>query len=512
MKKTLLSCKWLLLLSGTMLFWTSCQKEIKPEFKNDTPTQISNQIVSGVIPDDPIAVGKVPLLVSAEFLAKGFAPDGTASGLLRGKPIKVTGDVAAPTVTITSPGSGATVSSAINVAVSTSDNVGVTSVSLSIDAGSAVSTSTASPFTNTWNSASVANGTHTLKVTATDAAGNKATNSIQVNVNNVAPGDITSPVVSIINPTDQSSVTGTVAVSMSASDNVGVSSVSISIDNTVVSTSTSYSWNTSNFSAGLHTVTATAKDAAGNQNNKSVTVTVNTTTVPPPPSTSGVSLAMPAVGNQGGEGSCVAFAVGYAARSAEQYYGTNASSYNNSTNVFSPEFLYNQIKFSSDCGSGTSMQTALDFIKLNGVSTFQTMPYSGTNGCSLLPTTAQITEALNYKIGGYSKIIYTDRTAIKSMVSQKHPVIITILADNSFVNAKTGFIWKTFSGSGMLAHCIAICGYDDAKVNGDGTTGAYKVMNSWGTGWGDAGYSWITYNFFETGGRIAGGGYVYVIN
>jgi len=434
MKKTLLSCKWLLLLSGSLLLWTSCQKEIKPEFKNDEPVKISNQIVSGVIPDDPIAVSKVPLLVSADFLAKGFATDGTESPLLRGKPIKVTGDVAAPTVTITSPASGATVSGAINVAVSTSDNVGVTSVSLSIDAGSAVSTSTASPFTNTWNSASVANGAHTLKVTATDAAGNKATSSIQVNVNNVAPGDITSPTVSIINPTDQSSVTGTVAVSMSASDNVSVSSVSISIDNTVVSTSTSYSWNTSNFSAGFHTVTATAKDAAGNQSNKSVTVTVNTTTVPPP-TTSGVHLSMPAISNQGGEGSCVAFAVGYATRSAEEYYRTAATSYSNSINVFSPEFLYNQIKATSDCSSGTSMQKALDFIVANGISTYNSMPYSSTNGCSLMPNSAQMSEALNYKITGYSKIVYTDRTAIKSMVSQKHPVIVTILADNSFINA-----------------------------------------------------------------------------
>jgi hypothetical protein len=80
---------------------------------------------------------------------------------------------------------------------------------------------------------------------------------------------------------------------------------------------------------------------------------------------------MPPVVSQGGEGACVAFAVGYAARSAEQYYRTNASSYSNSTNVFSPEFLYNQIKFSSDCCSSTAMQTALDFIKLNGIPTYK---------------------------------------------------------------------------------------------------------------------------------------------
>jgi C1A family cysteine protease len=122
-----------------------------------------------------------------------------------------------------------------------------------------------------------------------------------------------------------------------------------------------------------------------------------------------------------------------------------------------------------------------------------------------LPTTTQSSEALNYKISTYSKISILDRTAIKAMISQRHPVIITILADNSFVSARTGFIWKTFSGSGNLPHCIVICGYDDSK-------NAYKVMNSWGTTWGDAGFSWIDYNFFETGGQIAGNGYCYVIN
>jgi C1A family cysteine protease len=87
------------------------------------------------------------------------------------------------------------------------------------------------------------------------------------------------------------------------------------------------------------------------------------------------------------------------------------------------------------------------------------------------------------------------------MVFQNHPVIVTVIADNSFVTAKAGFIWKTFSGSGNLPHSIVICGYDDTK-------NAYKVMNSWGTTWGDAGYSWIDYDFFPT----KTGTYCYVIN
>ena len=159
-------------------------------------------------------------------------------------------------------------------------------------------------------------------MTAIDAAGNKATSSVQVNVNNVEPSDIVAPTVNILSPANQASVSGTVTISMSATDNVAVTFVNLSINNTVVSTTTSYSWNTSNLASGPYTITATAKDAAGNQGNKSITVTVNTVVVPPPPPppASGVHITMPPVGNQGSEGACVPFAIGYAARSAVKYY------------------------------------------------------------------------------------------------------------------------------------------------------------------------------------------------
>lgn len=497
--------KGLLFLFFISLLINACQKEQSPLPLSELSFNNVSERSGGVLADDPAAVNRVPMIVSKEFLAKNSAVLSSffIEPSYRGKPIRIIADITAPTVSITSPSNSATVTGAIYVTVNASDNVGVKTVNLSVD-GIAVVSSIVSPFIITWNSATVANGTHTLSVTAIDAAGNKSTSSILVTVNNVLPGDITLPTVSLSSPTDQSSVTGTVNVIMSASDNVGISSVSISIDNTVVSTSTNYSWNTANSPSGVHLVTAIAKDAAGNQGTKTVSVTINTVVVNPPLS-SAFQLAMPPVGAQGSEGSCVAFAIGYAARSAEYYYRSGATSYSYVTNIFSPEFLYNQTKFSSDCGSGTSMQIALDFIAANGISSFQSMPYSSTNGCSLLPTDVQKNEAFNYKIAGYSKIYYTDRSAIKSMLEQKHPVIITILADNSFVNAKLGFIWKVYSGSGMLPHSIVLCGYDNSK-------NAYKVMNSWGTAWGDAGFSWIDFDFFETGGKIAGGGNCYVIN
>lgn len=484
-------------LCAVILVITSCQKDLQIT-ENPEPVY-QQQRLGGVVPDDPAKVEKVPLIVSSEYLARAKNDVSLMDALLRGKPTTQK-DATVPVVNISSPSNGSTVTGTINVAVNVSDNVGVKSVSLAVN-GTNVSSSSSSPFTNSWNSATVTNGSYTLTATATDAAGNKASSSIQVNVSNVTVGDIISPTVNVLNPSDLASVTGTVTVSMSASDNVGVSSVSISIDNIVVSTSSSYSWNTANFAAGYHTVAATAKDAAGNQGTKTITVSINTTVVKPPTSPStGISLIMPAVQNQGGEASCAAFAIAHAARSVDYFYKTNATSYSNAGNIFSPEFVYNQTK-AGDCGSGTGVTTALDFLKTNGVCTWQSMPYSSSNGCSLMPTSLQTSEAANYKIASYSKIITSDKTAMKSMIDNKKAVIITVAVDNSFTSALSGFIWKAYTGSPGFSHALVICGYDDSK-------NAYKVMNSWGTSWGDGGYSWIDYDFLPNASFY----YSYVIN
>jgi len=304
-------------------------------------------------------------------------------------------------------------------------------------------------------------------------------------------GDRSAPSVSFLNPTGGTSVGGSVLISILATDNVGVTATSISINGIKVASGTSYQWNTAGYESGLHTITATASDAAGNTRSISISVTINAIIVDPPPNPSTeVSLKMPPVANQGSEGTCVAFSVGYAARSADWYYRTGATSYSFTTNVFSPEHLYNQVKFEEGCLSGTAMQIALDYIIANGIVTYASMPYT-SGDCSLQPTAAQIAEATTYKISGYNKIYTTDRAMIRSMINGNKPVIISIAGDQSFITAKTGFVWRVYSGSGYIAHSVVICGYDDSK-------NAWKIMNSFGTGWGDAGYSWIDYDFFPT--------------
>jgi hypothetical protein len=270
----------------------------------------------------------------------------------------------------------------VAVQVNATDNVGVISVVLTAD-GNVIGTKSAAPFSFSWNTAGLGSGTHTLMATATDAAGNSKAHTIQVGYNTPAGTDITPPSVSITSPINGSSVSSAISVAVSATDNVGVTDVTLYVDGVVSSSDAAapYSFSLSNLSSGIHTISATARDAAGNSNSNAIQVTVNTTVVTPPTSLpTSVLLAMPPVGYQGGEGSCIPFAVAYAARSCEQYYRSNATSYNTSNNIFSPEFVFNQIQ--TGC-SGSALLDALDLIVGKGVCTWNSMPYSYTNGCAL---------------------------------------------------------------------------------------------------------------------------------
>ncbi len=261
--------------------------------------------------------------------------------------------------------------------------------------------------------------------------------------------------------------------------NISISTGSIYINGVLVG-GTSYSWNTNGLFSGYYTITAIAKGVS-----TSIIVSINTIVVEPPPQpVSGVQINMPPALDQGSEGSCVAFAVGYAARSVEYFNATQ------DLKTFSPEHLYNPIKFSADCYSGTAMQTALEFIMANGILPWSSMPYT-SGSCDLYANELQKVEALTYKIAGFFKMYTTDTAAIKGMVRLKKPVIINVIADQSFMDAKGYFLWDKYSGSGSLPHCIVICGYDDSKE-------AYQIFNSWGAEWGESGKAWISYDFFLT--------------
>lgn len=97
---------------------------------------------------------------------------------------------------------------------------------------------------------------------------------------NVVPPETVAPVVSISAPVASSNVSGTVVVSATASDNVGVAGVQFKLDGVNLGNEDTVaphfvSWNTASTTNGTHTITAVARDAAGNRATSTVSVTVN---------------------------------------------------------------------------------------------------------------------------------------------------------------------------------------------------------------------------------------------
>ena len=96
-------------------------------------------------------------------------------------------------------------------------------------------------------------------------------------------GDTTAPTASITAPAAGATVSGTVSVTATASDNVGVTKVEFYMDGALRTTDTtspySWSWDTTQFANSSHSLVTKAYDAAGNVGTSStVTVTVNNST------------------------------------------------------------------------------------------------------------------------------------------------------------------------------------------------------------------------------------------
>ena len=61
-------------------------------------------------------------------------------------------------------------------------------------------------------------------------------------------------------------------------------------------------------------------------------------------------------------------------------------------------------------------------------------------------------------------------------------------------------------------HAMTVVGYNDdiwTDINGNGTVdsgekGAFRIANSWGTGWKEAGFSWMAYDALKANSSVAG--------
>ena len=163
------------------------------------------------------------------------------------------------------------------------DNVGVVGYRIYRDT-TLIATSPVSP----WQNSGLQPGTtYAYAIRAFDAAGNESALTAPVTATTPAP-DTQPPTASMTAPANGATVSGTIVVSASAADNVGVADVEFMLDGVSIGLDSispySVQWNTTTAANGLHALSARARDTAGNFGVTSgvVQVTVNNSAPPIP--------------------------------------------------------------------------------------------------------------------------------------------------------------------------------------------------------------------------------------
>jgi len=207
-----------------------------------------------------------------------------------------------------------------------------------------------------------------------------------------------------------------------------------------------------------------------------------------------LSSFMPPVGDQSSQGSCTAWATGYYAKSFYEWK-EHRWDLKDPEHQFSPAFIYNQINGGVDKGSRFS--DAFKVLNVMGCASMTDFPYNPYNYTNW-PSENVYRKAIPYRCEGISKINTLRNEGIKMMKQMLADTNVLVMGievwDNFYSISSYGNVYCVAdkTGAPRAGHAVTIVGYDDNKVTKDGK-GAFKLVNSWGPGWGDNGYFWMSY-------------------
>ncbi|MFK7785889.1 MAG: C1 family peptidase [Crocinitomicaceae bacterium] len=203
--------------------------------------------------------------------------------------------------------------------------------------------------------------------------------------------------------------------------------------------------------------------------------------------------------NQGKQGSCVAWASAYAARTILESRRTGRRP---DQVAFSPSFQYNQIKIDGSNCQGSYIKRAMDNMYGQGAVPYKDFAYD-QNSCSKEPSATLKRKANDYKIRGFQRLTEENSSntaemlAIKQNLAKGSPVVIGMMVGGTFMSNMMGKdVWiptqSDYNKSGFGGHAMCVIGYDDFKEGG-----SFQIMNSWGEKWGKKGVCWVRYSDFK---------------
>ncbi|HSW61079.1 MAG TPA: lectin like domain-containing protein, partial [bacterium] len=187
------------------------------------------------------------------------------------------------------------------------------------------------------------------------------------------------------------------------------------------------------------------------------------------------------VKNQGGCGSCWAFASMASAESSLMPLETNDFSENNMKNRHGFDW--------GPCDGGNYDMAAAYFMSWKGPVNEADDLYGEDDDTS--PVLSPVKHVKNYLSVSSASI-----SSIKEAIVEHGVVFADMYYDEAYFNSSTSAYY--YSGSEIINHGISIVGWNDnyAKTNfntAPANNGAWIIKNSWGTGWGDSGYFYISY-------------------
>ena len=196
----------------------------------------------------------------------------------------------------------------------------------------------------------------------------------------------------------------------------------------------------------------------------------------------------PVAGHQGEQGSCVGWAVGYAARS---YYNSTPEGgpLLTADEIPSPAYIYDSIRdIGHSCERGTRISDALNLLVKGAVAHAE---YRYDPALCRRPGAEVVARASKFRIAEW-KVVDTDRLdQVKAELASGHPVIIGMRDNREFHQLRGRRIWRAgYPEEKDGHHAITVVGYSERGQY-------FKVMNSWGTGWGSRGFGRISYDTFE---------------
>ncbi len=200
---------------------------------------------------------------------------------------------------------------------------------------------------------------------------------------------------------------------------------------------------------------------------------------------------MPTVRDQGDLGSCTANAGAVMAEFVRwKETGTRPSRFSR-LDLYATTRELEGTPLSDD--SGCYVRDVLKALTKSGVCYELLWPYI-VSRFSTRPPSAAVKDALHHRATSYKAA--STLAQIKQSIVDGYPLIFGFDCFESLMTEavdRTGMIPMPDDGEANIGgHCVTVVGFDDGKK-------ALEIQNSWGTGWGIAGFGWLPYEYVTSG-------------